>query len=145
MQFSVLVLPAPLGPMRAWIVPGATSKLTPASAVSPPNESWRSSTPRIAPTTLLGYSEGGLAPLPRPPAGHRFAGKAGARTSTQEIFLRHGPSLDRLGRPGRRRGRERPRSDQPPACRRSSCDTEVSPPSRMIVWPVRKLAASDTR
>jgi hypothetical protein len=43
MQFGMLVFPAPLGPMSARIVPGATSKLTSLRAASPPKASRRSS------------------------------------------------------------------------------------------------------
>src|SRR5947207_12706147 len=33
---SVVVLPAPLGPRKPWISPGATSRLTPSTAVNEP-------------------------------------------------------------------------------------------------------------
>src|SRR5712691_11209760 len=62
MQFRRLVFPAPLGPMSAWMVRGATSKLTPDRAASPPNERLRSSTPRIAPMLVrerLDYGDAG--------------------------------------------------------------------------------------
>src|SRR5262249_37279520 len=36
MQLKMLVLPAPLGPMMAWNSPAVTSRLTPASAATPP-------------------------------------------------------------------------------------------------------------
>ena len=32
----VVVLPAPLGPRKPWISPGATSRLTPSTAVNEP-------------------------------------------------------------------------------------------------------------
>ena len=55
MQLSRLVLPAPLGPMMAWMSPWATLKLTPSSARTPPNRrvmsvisSWSSPAERAA-------------------------------------------------------------------------------------------------
>ena len=40
MQLSRLVLPAPLGPMTAWIVPCRTVSPTSSSAVTPPKASF---------------------------------------------------------------------------------------------------------
>jgi hypothetical protein len=46
------VLPAPLGPMTAVIDLGATAKLTPLMALTPPNASVTSSTCRIGDSRL---------------------------------------------------------------------------------------------
>src|SRR6266568_4085928 len=58
MQLSTLVLPAPLGPIRAKSSPGSTAKLTPSSTTRPPKASRRRSTsssaiPPPAPAILL--------------------------------------------------------------------------------------------
>src|SRR6266540_4301672 len=100
MQFRMLVFPAPLGPMNAWMVRGATSKLTPDRAASPPNESLRFSTPRIAPM------------LVRERLGDRreIVGELG------EIQLHRRPLpgvLDVAVEVGQRRQAETPRGDDP--------------------------------
>src|SRR4051812_44667932 len=48
MQFSAVVLPAPFGPMRPWIVLGWTVKLTSCSAWTPPKSTDRFSIARCA-------------------------------------------------------------------------------------------------
>src|SRR5215472_4149625 len=48
MQLSMLVLPAPFGPINAWMVPASTSKLTLRSAFTPPNRSTTLSTASCA-------------------------------------------------------------------------------------------------
>src|SRR3954447_13940476 len=61
MRFSNVVLPEPLGPMRAWTEPGSTVRLTLSSARTPPKA-------RLAPETTSGagvdtgahVTEGGL-------------------------------------------------------------------------------------
>src|SRR5436190_18479221 len=44
MRLKQVVLPAPLGPIRPTMAPSATAKLTPLTAVRPPNRTVRSST-----------------------------------------------------------------------------------------------------
>src|SRR5687767_13504186 len=48
MALKAVVLPAPLGPMRLVIEGGRTTNDTPARAVTPPNDTWRSSTTSIS-------------------------------------------------------------------------------------------------
>src|SRR5215470_11802032 len=47
-----VVLPAPLGPIRAWMVPRATCRLTPLTATKPAKSLVRSSVARIVPALI---------------------------------------------------------------------------------------------
>src|SRR5687768_3397122 len=48
-RLKQVVLPAPFGPISAWIVPRATLRFTPFTATKPANSLVRSSVTRIAP------------------------------------------------------------------------------------------------
>src|SRR5687767_1967005 len=80
MQLSRLVLPAPFGPMIAWIVLGAIEKEMSVNAVTPPKRRWTPSI-RICEASAVGTpcwsienSIGAVATGPRPDSAGQDAG-----------------------------------------------------------------------